>query len=435
MKHKLMVGIGFFVCLFIFEPTVHADSGQLYEVHSETVNLREAPDQGGEVLAYLNSGAQVTIFQESNGWGRTFYNGKEAWIALYLLVEKSESTEAAVSGANEEVNRQQTSEDTEEEESETASAPNNEGEEAEVDESEGSAAEVREEDANEKVDRQQMPENIEEEESETVSAPKNEDEKAEVSDEGEASPAEVREEDANEKVDRQQMPEDIEEEESETVSPQNYEDEEAEENDEKEASPAEVREENVNQDARREQIGEKALSGYHFVIDPGHGGKDTGAVRSGVDEKTINLSTARKLYEQLRDKGASVTLTRTEDTFISVDQRVQLSNSTAADAFISLHYNTFKDQSISGVDIFYNNGSQELAESVQKSLVRHVQLTDRGSKQADYKVLRENRQLALLIELGFISNPEERELVQTDGYQEKAAKGIVAGLEDHFSKD
>ncbi|MCP3032744.1 N-acetylmuramoyl-L-alanine amidase [Halobacillus sp. A1] len=340
MKNTLIIIVGVLICLFIFQPTVDADSGQLYKVNVETLTLRDAPNQSATVLGYLKIGAKVTVFLQSDGWGSTYYNGKEAWVSLNMLEEKNGFPDAAVSGESGKGDPQLITEENEEEE------------------------------------------------------PK-----------------------------------------AETI--QQYKDEKLEELDEKEHTTAGITHKDKNLEGQRKQSGEKTLAGYHFIIDPGHGGKDPGAVRSELYEKTITLSTAKKVDELLRDKGASVTLTRTDDTFIPVEERVQLSNSTTADAFISLHYNTFKDQSISGIDTFYNNvdESQQLAVAIQRSLVNHVKFTNRGSKQASYQVLRENKHPALLIELGFISNPEERKLVRTDTYQEKAAKGIVSGLENYFNND
>lgn len=191
-----------------------------------------------------------------------------------------------------------------------------------------------------------------------------------------------------------------------------------------------------NHDNQKKENDEQPLSDYHFVIDPGHGGKDTGAIGTEVYEKTLTLSTAQKVEKQLRDKGASVTLTRTDDTFIPLEKRAQVSNSEDTEAFISLHYNAADDQAVNGIYTYYYNGEEngKLANSIQESLMNHVNLTDHGAKQADYKVLRDNQQLALLIELGFLTNPEEQKLIQTDSYQEKAAEGIAAGLEDYFNE-
>ncbi|MDY0394828.1 N-acetylmuramoyl-L-alanine amidase [Virgibacillus halophilus] len=73
-----------------------------------------------------------------------------------------------------------------------------------------------------------------------------------------------------------------------------------------------------------------------------------------------------------------------------------------------------------------------LQKKLQSALIRHIGLADRGARKADYYVLRHNKDLAVLIELGFLSNPQERAKVQTEAYQQQVAKGITAGLEDYF---
>lgn len=113
---------------------------------------------------------------------------------------------------------------------------------------------------------------------------------------------------------------------------------------------------------------------------------------------------------------------------------MNISNSNDIDAFISLHYNAAEDQSIRGIHTFYYGDNNNFANSIQESLINHVELNDLGAEQANYEVLRENKQLALLIELGFITNPEEQSLVQTNNFQEEAADGIVAGLDNYFNQ-
>lgn len=430
MKNSIIIGISFLVCLFIFLPTVHADSGQLYKVDSETLQLRDAPDQNTNVLAELKSGANVTVFQELYGWGKTFYNGNEAWGALHQL--------AAVNNTQREAKERQV---------QTAAS-------SETDAASGKSVESeRLYEVNTPVVRlRNAPDK-----NATIITELNKGAEVTIFQESygwgktfyngkEAwialyllderyEPTDGATLEVNEKADPQQITEGTEKEELEVETGQKGEDAELEEElDEKEESTPETREKEENQDVQGKQRGEKTLSGYHFVIDPGHGGHDSGAVRSEVSEKTLTLSTGKKIEEQLRDKGASVTLTRGDDTFIPLEERVQISNSTNADAFVSLHYNTFEDQSIRGIHTYYYDGdeNQKLAHTIQKSLITHTNLTDRRAKQADFEVLTDNKLPALLIELGFISNPEERKLVQTDRYQEKAAKGIVTGLEDYF---
>lgn len=177
------------------------------------------------------------------------------------------------------------------------------------------------------------------------------------------------------------------------------------------------------------------LSGYHIVIDPGHGGKDPGAKADGVIEKKLTLSTAKIVAEKLQDEGATVTLTRSDDSYVSLEKRVQISNAQKTDAFISLHFNAFSDPAAKGINTFYYAGEKDikLAKSIQESLMNHVNLNNRGAKYADYYVLRENSDVAVLVELGFITNPDELKKVQTTQYQKKVSEGIAEGLKDYFS--
>lgn len=323
MYNKLIIGFIFFFFLFIFIPTaVHAESGQLYKVDS-SVELRGVPEPNATIIAELESGDEITVFQQSFGWGRTFYNGQEAWVPLYRLAlvgEEMESNHVEKSVVNEKEDHEK--------------AP--------------SGSETK----------------VESEESEATSSLK----------------------DAE------------------------------------------------NEDNYQDQSDKKALSGYHIVIDPGHGGKDRGAIRSDLYEKTLTLPTAIEVAKRLRNEGASVTLTRTDDTYISLDERVRISDSNDADALISLHYNAFTDQAVSGINTHYYAGdeAQKLASSIQTSLIKYVQLNDRGVRTGNYHILRESSDPAILIELGFMSNPDERETIQTTTYQKKVADAITAGVEDYF---
>ncbi|WP_099159720.1 N-acetylmuramoyl-L-alanine amidase [Virgibacillus ndiopensis] len=187
----------------------------------------------------------------------------------------------------------------------------------------------------------------------------------------------------------------------------------------------------------KEKDSNRSLSNYHIVIDPGHGGKDAGAIGiDGVYEKELTLSTAKQVAKELHNDGATVTLTRSNDSFISLDKRVQISNNNKTNVFISLHYNAFDDPTVKGINTFYYSGKEghKLAKSIQSSLIDHVNLSDRGAKQANYYVLRNNNNLAILVELGFITNPNELDKIQTTDYQKKVSKGISEGLKDYFYK-
>lgn len=178
-----------------------------------------------------------------------------------------------------------------------------------------------------------------------------------------------------------------------------------------------------------------ALADYHIIIDPGHGGKDVGAIGvDGVYEKGLTLATAKLVAKQLQHEGATVTLTRSDDSFISLDQRVQISNSHKNNVFISLHYNAFDDPAVKGIKTFYYAGEEnaKLAQTIQGALANHVNSNNRGANQADYYVLRNNDNAAILVELGFITNPEELQKIQTPAYQKDMAAGIADGVKDYF---
>lgn len=175
------------------------------------------------------------------------------------------------------------------------------------------------------------------------------------------------------------------------------------------------------------------LKGKVIVLDPGHGGYDPGTRGVTSLEKTLTLRTALELKPVLESAGAKVILTRSSDIYLSLTQRVNISNNNKAHAFISLHYNAYSPTS-SGVMTFYYSSSKDapLAGSIQSFLAASTQLRNMGSRYGNYHVLRDNKQPAALVELGFLSNPTEEKLVATSTYQKKAAKGIYDGLFLYF---
>ena len=172
------------------------------------------------------------------------------------------------------------------------------------------------------------------------------------------------------------------------------------------------------------------LSGKLIVLDAGHGGTDSGAIgTSGHFEKQLTLRTALLLSSKLKEKGASVLLTRTDDQYISLSDRALLANQQAADAFISIHYDSTVDIEAGGITTYYtHNQQQELASHIQRNLIRNATTEDRGIRQASLRVLRENKRPAVLVELGYISNPAEESLLHTSGYQEIITDGLLHGL-------
>ena len=176
------------------------------------------------------------------------------------------------------------------------------------------------------------------------------------------------------------------------------------------------------------------LAGKVIVLDPGHGGTDPGALGDDNKEKDLTLSTAKKLKAKLEAAGAKVLMTRTGDTYPSLSERVAFSKKNKADVFISIHYNA-GSSSANGIDTFYwttHENEKELATHVQKEVIESTGLRSRGVKTGNFHVIRENNTQAILIELGFISNPDEEKIIETSSFQNKAATGIVNGLEAYF---
>ena len=172
-----------------------------------------------------------------------------------------------------------------------------------------------------------------------------------------------------------------------------------------------------------------------IVIDPGHGGQDSGAVGSrGALEKKLTLATSKLLYNKLKSAGANVYLTRSNDSYVSLSSRVATSHYRNAQAFISLHFDSMSDKSASGTTFYYFNSQKDarLASRLNSEVVKQTKLRDRGVRFGNFHVLRENHAPAALLELGFLSNRAEELTIQTTSYQERAAQGIFNGLAQYF---
>ncbi|MHA6260305.1 SH3 domain-containing protein [Sporosarcina sp. CAU 1771] len=176
------------------------------------------------------------------------------------------------------------------------------------------------------------------------------------------------------------------------------------------------------------------LNGLTIVIDPGHGGNDRGTTGvRGTDEKDITLLTSERLASKLKAAGANVVFTRESDSYVSLRKRVSVSHQHEADAFVSVHYDANTSSSVSGFTTYYTHERQQkLAEAINKGLSKSIALRNRGAQPGDYLVLRENRQNAILVELGFLSNPSEERTMTTDMFRDQATLGIYNGLLEYF---
>jgi N-acetylmuramoyl-L-alanine amidase len=197
----------------------------------------------------------------------------------------------------------------------------------------------------------------------------------------------------------------------------------------------------VSINGAKQQIEKSGAEGYlknkTIILDPGHGGGDNGTTgASGTLEKDLTLRTALLLYDKLRAAGANVYLTRNNDSYLSLPLRVNTAVAYRADAFISLHYDSNVDRSVRGMTgYYYHSFQQSLAETLYASMVGQTKLKNRGVRLGDFHVIRENSQKAVLMELGYLSNPEEELTLNSGQFQENAASGLFDGLARYFKKN
>ena len=215
-----------------------------------------------------------------------------------------------------------------------------------------------------------------------------------------------------------------------------------------------------------------------IVIDPGHGGKDPGAIGpNGEREKDITLAVGKMLARRLNSKGLKVFMTREDDIFIPLDQRTAFANKKKVDLFISIHVNANENESLQGVETYFLNlttdassnkvaerenvmvsksmndlqfiirdlmlnarinESSRFASSIQNSIISSLEKSgyerkNNGVKQAPFYVLMGARMPSILIEMGFITNASECRLLQKKSHQETIVNGIIRGINSFIS--
>jgi N-acetylmuramoyl-L-alanine amidase len=180
--------------------------------------------------------------------------------------------------------------------------------------------------------------------------------------------------------------------------------------------------------------GNGSLKGMTIVVDPGHGGHDSGAPGQKSLEKTHALDIAKRLKGYLQSMGATVLMTRDDDTFIPLEGRVAFANSHKADIFISVHLNSFGATSTGTETYYYTSQSKALATEVQKSLAAASGLLNRGVKSARFYVIRHTTMPSVLTESCFISNPQEEALVMQPDFRDRLARGMAQGIANYVKK-
>ncbi|MFS0553805.1 N-acetylmuramoyl-L-alanine amidase family protein [Brevibacillus sp. 179-C9.3 HS] len=176
---------------------------------------------------------------------------------------------------------------------------------------------------------------------------------------------------------------------------------------------------------------------YKIVIDPGHGGKDHGAEgASGQVEKDFTLQLARKVKElSEQDSRMQVYLTRSDDTFLSSKERErpQFANQLGADLFISIHGNTYTDPNVSGTETYYyRSESLPLAQRIQKHVTEATGFLDRGVKKEEFFVVKDTQMPAVLLEVGYLTNPAEEQKLLEEDFQYRIASSIIEGIQDYL---
>jgi N-acetylmuramoyl-L-alanine amidase len=165
------------------------------------------------------------------------------------------------------------------------------------------------------------------------------------------------------------------------------------------------------------------------VIDAGHGGKDGGSVWHGLVEKKLCLDVAKRVEAGLKSRGVKTVMTRRTDSFVELDQRARLANRVPSSIFVSIHFNGSRKTLISGGEVYYRSPrGRTLASAVSRTLKSRVPGGSRGIFQGDFKVLRETRMPAVLVECGYISNKREAGRCADPAHRQKLADAIVSGL-------
>ena len=207
------------------------------------------------------------------------------------------------------------------------------------------------------------------------------------------------------------------------------------------------------------KIGSASRGNYDVLnkivyLDAGHGGYDPGASYFGISEKSLTLAIQSRVKAKLESEGYQVVTTRTSDTYVDLTDRSRAANASESDIFVSIHINASGSSAAQGIETYYYQPyaeypsrinatyhanptrlsmSDTLANAIQSSLINATGAQNQGVKRQTFAVLRETTAPAVLLELGFLSNPQEAARLSTSAYQETLANAIVAGIKRYYS--
>ncbi|NET88596.1 MAG: N-acetylmuramoyl-L-alanine amidase [Kamptonema sp. SIO1D9] len=173
------------------------------------------------------------------------------------------------------------------------------------------------------------------------------------------------------------------------------------------------------------------------VIDPGHGGKDPGAIGiGGLRETDINLPVSRRVEQILEQQGVRVIMTRSDDRFISLQGRTSMANRAGADLFVSIHSNAIGGRpDVSGLETYYYSSGRQLAQTIHKNILQRLNVRDRGVRTARFYVLRNSSMPAVLVETGFVTGREDAARLATSAYRDRMAEAIAAGILEYIQRN
>ncbi len=186
-------------------------------------------------------------------------------------------------------------------------------------------------------------------------------------------------------------------------------------------------------------VGNGKLAGKIIVVDPGHGGQDSGAHEGGCLEKNLTLVIAKYLANYLAEEGATVIMTRKSDVFIPLTTRADIANQNRADLFLSCHINdSGGSHNMAGTITFHHKGNaicRVLADCIQQEIAKVSGIPNTGVwsdgkiyPQSGFSVLRNTKMVGVLIEFGFIDNSQDRKKLITDQFQQSVARAVVQGV-------
>ncbi len=172
------------------------------------------------------------------------------------------------------------------------------------------------------------------------------------------------------------------------------------------------------------------------IIDPGHGGKDPGAIGiGGLQEKGVVLPISLDVAQSLQQQGIRVMLTRNADYFVSLQGRTDLANRAGADIFVSIHANAVGGgrTEVNGLEVYYY-GNRDLAAAIHRSILRTLNVGDRGVRRARFYVLRYSNMPAALVEVGFVTGAQDNPRLRDANYRRQMAQAIARGILEYIQQ-